>query len=112
MSVRMFIAPLILFVIGNAAYAVDAGDAIAGKAYFTQTCRQCHSAESGDGGGEIGPQLDRCVRAARGSRGYEVCLQRGAHRFEARVEPGNTEPFFSQILRRRYPVRRWQCLFP
>ena len=57
MSVRMFIAPLILFAIGNAAYAADLGDAAAGKAYFTQTCRQCHSAEPGDGGGEIGPSL-------------------------------------------------------
>ncbi|HEV2700531.1 MAG TPA: c-type cytochrome [Steroidobacteraceae bacterium] len=56
MSVRMFIAPLILFAIG-AAYAADPGDAAAGKAYFLQTCRQCHSAEAGDGGGEIGPSL-------------------------------------------------------
>jgi cytochrome c2 len=57
MSVRMFTAPLIMFAIGNAAYAADLGDAAAGKAYFTQTCRQCHSAEPGDGGGEIGPSL-------------------------------------------------------
>ena len=57
MSVRMFTAPLILFAIGNAAHAADLGDAAAGKAYFTQTCRQCHSAEPGDGGGEIGPSL-------------------------------------------------------
>jgi cytochrome c2 len=57
MSVRIFIAPLILFAIGTAAYAADPGDAAAGKAYFTQTCRQCHSAEPGDGGGEIGPSL-------------------------------------------------------
>jgi cytochrome c len=57
MSVRMFTAPLILFAIGTAAYAADPGDAAAGKAYFTQTCRQCHSAEPGDGGGEIGPSL-------------------------------------------------------
>lgn len=56
MSVRLFIAPLILFAIG-AAYAADSGDAAAGKAYFLQTCRQCHSAEPGDGGGEIGPSL-------------------------------------------------------
>ena len=57
MSVRMFTAPLILFAIATAAYAADPGDAAAGKAYFTQTCRQCHSAEPGDGGGEIGPSL-------------------------------------------------------
>jgi cytochrome c2 len=56
MSVRMFTAPLILLAIG-AAYAANPGDAAAGKAYFTQTCKQCHSAESGDGGGEIGPSL-------------------------------------------------------
>jgi cytochrome c len=56
MSVRIFTVPLILFAIG-AAYAADPGDATAGKAYFTQTCRQCHSAEAGDGGGEIGPSL-------------------------------------------------------
>jgi cytochrome c len=57
MSVRMYTAPLIAFAIGAAAYAADPGDAAAGKAYFTQTCRQCHSAEPGDGGGEIGPSL-------------------------------------------------------
>jgi len=57
MSVRIFTAPLIVFAIGNAAYAADPGDAAAGKAYFAQTCRQCHSAEPGDGGGEIGPSL-------------------------------------------------------
>jgi cytochrome c2 len=57
MSVRIFTAPLILFAIGNVAYAADPGDPAAGKAYFTQTCKQCHSAEAGDGGGEIGPSL-------------------------------------------------------
>ena len=57
MSVRFFMAPLILFAIGGAAHAAEPGDATAGKAYFTQTCRQCHSAEPGDGGGEIGPSL-------------------------------------------------------
>ena len=57
MSVRMFAAPLIVFAIGTAAYAADPGDTAAGKAYFTQTCKQCHSAEAGDGGGEIGPNL-------------------------------------------------------
>ena len=56
MSVRMFTAPLILLAIG-AVYAANPGDAAAGKAYFTLTCRQCHSAEAGDGGGEIGPSL-------------------------------------------------------
>jgi cytochrome c len=56
MSIRIFVAPLIVFAIG-AAYAADPGDAAAGKAYFSQTCKQCHSAESGDGGGEIGPSL-------------------------------------------------------
>jgi cytochrome c2 len=57
MLIRMIAAPLILFAIGVVAYAADTGDAAAGKAYFTQTCRQCHSAEDGDGGGEIGPSL-------------------------------------------------------
>lgn len=57
MSVRMCIAPVILLTFGAAAYAAASGDAAAGKAYFTQTCRQCHSAEAGDGGGEIGPSL-------------------------------------------------------
>jgi cytochrome c len=57
MSARILIAPLILFAIGAAAYAADSGDPAAGKMYFSQTCRQCHSAESGDGGGEIGPSL-------------------------------------------------------
>jgi cytochrome c len=57
MSVRMFTAPLIFFAIGAAAHAAESGDAAAGKAYFTQTCRQCHSSEPGDGGGEIGPSL-------------------------------------------------------
>jgi cytochrome c2 len=57
MSVRTFTAPLILLATATAAYAVDPGDAAAGKAYFTQTCRQCHGAEPGDGGGEIGPSL-------------------------------------------------------
>jgi cytochrome c2 len=56
MSVRMLMAPVIVFAIG-AAYAADSGDPAAGKAYFMQTCRQCHSAEPGDGGGEIGPSL-------------------------------------------------------
>ncbi|HEY4342145.1 MAG TPA: c-type cytochrome [Steroidobacteraceae bacterium] len=56
MSVRMFTVPVILLAIG-VAYAADPGDPAAGKAYFTQTCKQCHSAEPGDGGGEIGPSL-------------------------------------------------------
>ena len=57
MSVRLFIASLIALAIGAAVYAANPGDAAAGKAYFTQTCRQCHSVEPGDGGGEIGPSL-------------------------------------------------------
>jgi cytochrome c len=56
MPVRLFIAALTLVTLG-AAYAADPSDAAAGKAYFSQTCRQCHSAEAGDGGGEIGPSL-------------------------------------------------------
>jgi cytochrome c2 len=57
MSVRLLTAPLILLGIGRAAYAADVGDVVAGKAYFAQMCMQCHSAEPGDGGGEIGPSL-------------------------------------------------------
>jgi cytochrome c2 len=57
MPIRLFTAILILFAIGGACYAADPGPAAAGKAYFTQTCKQCHSAEAGDGGGEIGPSL-------------------------------------------------------
>jgi cytochrome c2 len=57
MSVRVFTATLILFAIGGASYAADPGDAAAGKAYFSLTCKQCHSAEPGDSGGEIGPSL-------------------------------------------------------
>jgi cytochrome c len=57
MSIRLFTASLILVAVGAAAYGADPGDAAAGKAYFAQTCRQCHSAEPGDGGGEIGPSL-------------------------------------------------------
>ena len=56
MPVRMLTVSLILFA-GAVAFAADSGDVAAGKAYFTQTCRQCHSAEPGDGGGEIGPSL-------------------------------------------------------
>lgn len=37
--------------------AACAADAAAGKAYFTQVCTQCHSAEPEDGGGETGPTL-------------------------------------------------------
>jgi cytochrome c len=57
MSVRILVASLMLFAIAAVADAAASGDAAAGKAYFTQTCRQCHSAEPGDGGGEIGPSL-------------------------------------------------------
>lgn len=54
MLVRMLSAPLMLFAIAGAARAADA---VAGKTYFTQVCTQCHSAEPGDGGGEMGPTL-------------------------------------------------------
>ena len=37
--------------------STSAADAVAGKAYFTQVCAQCHSAEPDDGGGETGPTL-------------------------------------------------------
>jgi len=57
MPVRAFTASLMFFAIAAAAHAADAGDAAAGKAYFAQTCKQCHTAEPGDGGGEIGPDL-------------------------------------------------------
>ncbi len=57
MSTRPFLGLMILLAIGAVAFAADAGDAAAGKVYFSQTCRQCHSAEPGDGGGEIGPLL-------------------------------------------------------
>jgi cytochrome c2 len=53
----MFIAPLILLATSCAAYAADPGDAAAGKAYFSQTCKQCHTADPAEGGGEIGPSL-------------------------------------------------------
>jgi cytochrome c len=57
MAFRSFTVSLILLAIGGACFAGDPGDALAGKAYFSQTCKQCHSAEPGDGGGEIGPSL-------------------------------------------------------
>ncbi len=57
MSVRMFVAPLILFSISYAITAAQPGDAAAGKTYFSQTCMQCHSADPAEGGGEIGPNL-------------------------------------------------------
>src|SRR5579871_1877102 len=57
MSVRMIAAALILVDLGAVAVAADASDTAAGKVYFMQMCRQCHSAEPGDGGGEIGPSL-------------------------------------------------------
>ena len=55
--VRMFTAPLIVLVIGSSAQAAAAGDAAAGKTFFSQTCMQCHSADPAEGGGEIGPSL-------------------------------------------------------
>lgn len=59
MSVRVFAALLIIASIGQAVrvQAADSGNAAEGKAYFKQICAQCHSAEAGDGGGEIGPSL-------------------------------------------------------
>ena len=51
---RMLTVPLVIFTFGGAACAADA---VAGKAYFTQVCTQCHSAEPNDGGGEMGPTL-------------------------------------------------------
>jgi cytochrome c2 len=57
MSVRVFAASLVLVSIAHSAHAADAGSAGEGKAYFKQICTQCHSAEPGDGGGEIGPSL-------------------------------------------------------
>jgi cytochrome c len=57
MSGRVLTASLIVFAMAIAAQAADMGDAVAGKAYFTQTCTQCHTADPGDGGGEIGPTL-------------------------------------------------------
>jgi len=50
----MSIVPLMLFAFDGTALAADA---VAGKAYFTQVCTQCHSAEPTDGGGEMGPTL-------------------------------------------------------
>jgi cytochrome c2 len=57
MSVRMFTAPMVLIAIVAAARAADPGDAAAGKAFFSQTCMQCHTADVNEGGGEIGPSL-------------------------------------------------------
>jgi cytochrome c len=52
--VRTFTLPVALFIFVRFA---SAADAVAGKAYFTQVCTQCHSAERTDGGGETGPTL-------------------------------------------------------
>ena len=57
MSVRIFTAPCVLLAIVGAALAADPGDAAAGKAFFSQTCMQCHTADPNEGGGEIGPSL-------------------------------------------------------
>lgn len=54
MPIRMLTVLLALLTCGVAA---SAADAVAGKAYFTQVCAQCHSAEPDDGGGEMGPTL-------------------------------------------------------
>jgi cytochrome c len=57
MLVRVLTVPVILLAIVVAAHAADPGDAAAGKAYFSQTCMQCHTADPAEGGGEIGPSL-------------------------------------------------------
>ena len=57
MPARMFTTPLILFAIGATAHAADPATAAAGKAFFSQTCMQCHTADPSEGGGEIGPSL-------------------------------------------------------
>jgi cytochrome c len=57
MSVRIVCAPLVLLAIGAVASAADSGDPAAGKAYFSTTCMQCHTADPAEGGGEIGPSL-------------------------------------------------------
>ena len=54
MWVRLLTVSFVLFAVDGAA---GAADAVAGKTYFSATCMQCHSAESADGGGEIGPNL-------------------------------------------------------
>src|ERR1700754_875637 len=54
MLVRILTLSFLLFVFEG---TVCAADAVAGKAYFTQVCTQCHSAEPSDGGGEMGPTL-------------------------------------------------------
>lgn len=51
---RILTVPFVLLGLAGAACAADA---VAGKAYFTQVCAQCHSAEPNDGGGEMGPTL-------------------------------------------------------
>jgi len=66
MSVRVLSIPLILFAMPLAAPAAEMGDAAAGKVYFTQMCTQCHTAEPGDGGGEIGPTLVAVMGRAAG----------------------------------------------
>ena len=57
MADRFFLAPPILLAMAASAQGGDSGDALAGKAYFSQTCMQCHAADPGEGGGEIGPTL-------------------------------------------------------
>ena len=52
--VRTLTLPVALFIFVRFA---SAADAVAGKAYFTQVCTQCHTAERTDGGGETGPTL-------------------------------------------------------
>lgn len=57
MWIRLLTVPTILLAAAVAADAAGPGDPAAGKAYFTEMCIKCHSAEPGDGGGEIGPSL-------------------------------------------------------
>ena len=105
MSARMFAAPLILFAIGTAAYAADPGDTAAGKAYFTQTCKQCHSAEPGDGGGEIGPNLVGLFGRPAGVGDDQVRLHQSPDGFETHMESGDTGSLSCRSRRRRYPAR-------
>jgi cytochrome c2 len=67
MMFRVFVASMLVFSIGDFACAAEGGDAAAGKVYFSQSCSQCHSAVSGDDGGEIGPTLFGLVGREAGS---------------------------------------------
>lgn len=54
MSFRVLILAAAGSLLANGAVAADAK---AGKAYFTDHCTMCHSAEPDDGGGDQGPVL-------------------------------------------------------